>query len=197
VGETVIVGLDERRLSDVLGLEIPAPGGGPEWLAEKYEVVFDTLNGCVHQIGQARIDMPFSQRRMTVRAHVLHIVSFAEGGSLAHRSGRFTIDDMLKTAARCEAVTTVDAICDYATRVRSEIATYLRTARPEDLDRIVSSHYGGQVPLFELMQIMLRHSAHHLRQLDWFMRSELGVAADNRPSAALVGITVPEELFAS
>jgi hypothetical protein len=134
---------------------------------------------------------------MTVRAHVIHIVSFAEGGWLAHRSGHFTIDDMLETAGRCEAITTVDAICDYADRVRDEIAAYLRGADPASLDRIVSSHYGGEVPLFELMQIMLRHSAHHMRQLQWFMRSELSVTGDDQLSAALVGITVPEELFAS
>jgi hypothetical protein len=195
-GDTVIVGLDERRLADVLGLNIPAAAGGPEWLAGKYEVVFDALQESVRRIGQARIDTPFVQRRMTLRAHVLHIVSFAEGGWLAHRSGHFTIDDMLATTARCESITTVDAICDYIDSVGGEITAYARSADAASLDHIVSSHYGGEVSVLELMRIMLRHGAHHMRQLEWFMGSELGVAPDGQLSAALPGITVPDELFA-
>jgi hypothetical protein len=197
VGDVVIVGLDERRLSEALGLNLPTPEGGPEWLAAKYELVFDALGGSVHQIGQARIDTAFVQRRMTVRAHVLHIVSFAEGGWLAHQSGSFTIDDMMTTTRRCDAITTVDAIDEYIDRVRGEIAAYLRSADPHSLERIVSSHYGGEVTVLELMRIMLRHSAHHLRQLEWFMQAELDIAADDGLSRAVTGITVPEELFAS
>src|SRR5205814_3580855 len=111
---------------------------------------------------------------------------FAEGGWLTHRSGHFTIDDMLATAARCDAITTVEAIGDYIDQVGGDIATYLRSADPPAIDRIVSSHYGGEVSVLEVMRIMLRHSAHHLRQLDWFMRSELGMEGDDRVAEALI-----------
>ena len=195
VNDDVIVGFDEHRLVEALGLHVAPSMDGTEWLAGKYEAVFHALGAAVQQLGQARIDTPFPQRRMTVRAHALHITSFAEGGWLTHRCGHFRMDDMLEVTARCEGITTVDAICDYTDRVRSDIASYLRSAEPSSLDRIVSSHYGGEVPVIEVIRIMLRHSAHHLRQLEWFKRSELDMDVDEQLSTAVDGITVPEGLF--
>jgi hypothetical protein len=158
-------------------------------------MVFEALTAAVHLIGSSRIDTYFTERRMTLRAHVLHIVSFAEGGWLAHEHGSFDIDDMQVTTARCDPITTVDAISQYSDRVRAEIAAYLRGPDPVNLERIVSSHYGGQVSVIELMRIMLRHSAHHLRQLEWFMRSELGIDMEDRLSPVLADITVPDQPF--
>jgi hypothetical protein len=196
-GDSLIVGFDERRLAEVLGLSIAAPPEGTEWLATKYEQLFTVLGRAVEEIGQARIDVPFAERRMTLRAHVLHIPSFAEGGWLTHRRGRFNGDDMQATTERCEAIRTVEEICAYVENVRTEIASYLRSAAPDDLERIVSSHYGGEVPVIEVMQIMLRHSAYHLRQLDWFMRSRLHLDAVDGFDAGLTDITVPGALFAT
>jgi hypothetical protein len=197
VGDVVIIGFDEHRLSQVLGLDITPAADSTEWLAAKYEQVLDALSGAVQQLGQTGVDVPFEKRRMTVRTHVLHIASFAEGGWLSHRCGHFNIDDMMATAARCEAIQTVEEICAYTGRVRDDITGYLRRADGDTLERIVSSHYGGEVSVLEVMRIMLRHSAHHLRQLEWFMQSELGIDVDDRVAAAVTGITVPDELFAS
>ena len=195
VDDEVIVGFDQRRLTEALGLDIAPSADGTEWLGKKYEAVFDALAAAVQQIGQGRIEVLFARRRMTVRAHVLHIVSFAEGGWLTHRHGHFTIDDMFAMTATCDAITSVDAIIDYIERVRDDIAAYLRTADATSLGKIVSSHYGGQVSVLEVMRIMLRHSAHHLRQLDWFMQSELGIDMDGQLTSAVTGVTVPAGVF--
>ena len=194
-GGEVIVGFNERRLTEVLGLGIVPSADGTDWLATRYVLVFDALTDATRRLGQARMETPFTKRRMTVRAHVLHIVSFAEGGWRTHDRGTFNFDDMRAATARCESITSVDAICEYADRVRDDISTYLHTAEASGLGRIVSSHYGGEVPVLEVMQIMLRHSAHHLRQLGWLMRTELSIDMDSEIASAVAGITVPAELF--
>jgi hypothetical protein len=80
--------------------------------------------------------------------------------------------------------------------VRDDITTFLRSGAKERHERVVTSNYGGQVSVIELLRIMLRHSTHHLRQLYWFMENVLLVV----PAAALTredlaGIVTPDELF--
>lgn len=188
--------MDEPGLAALLNLQLPSSPHGPAWVASKYESVFDALTDAVRDIGEPRLALPFPERRMSLGAHALHIVSFAEGGWLAHRTGAFTLDDMLDATRRCEPMTKLEEIVEYAERVRDEIASFLRGASSDDLAVVVSSVYGGEVAVIEVVRIMLRHSAHHLRQLEWFMRTELGVDHEARVAAAVSGITVPGELFA-
>jgi uncharacterized damage-inducible protein DinB len=196
VRNEIIVGFDERRLTEVLGLRELTSTGGTAWLASKYEIVFDALVRAVRELGQSRIDLFFAQRQMSVRAHVVHIISFAEGGYLTHTRGRFDADDMLATAMRSAEISSVDDVCDYADRVVRDIANFLRSANPASLDRVVTSHYGGQVSVLEVLRIMLRHSTHHVKQLRWFMESELGIGSESALTAEdLAGIAVPNELF--
>ncbi len=44
------------------------------------------------------------QRHMTVRSHLLHILSFAEGGYRSHQTGTFDIDDMMAATASTAAL---------------------------------------------------------------------------------------------
>ena len=73
---------------------------------------------------------------------------------------------------------------------------FLRSDGEESHERVVLSHYGGEVSVIELLRIMLRHSTHHVRQVHWFMENELLVV----PLPALTiedlaGVVTPDELF--
>ena len=196
VGEEVIVGFDEARLQQLLGLVDTSTAHGNEWLAAKYELVFDSLARAVRALGPAGLAAPFTARRMPVRAHVLHIAAFAEGGYLAHERGSFDTDDMFAATDRVHPLTEVDDICAYIGTVRDDIATFLTSAAVEQHERIVSSHYGGQVSVVELLRIMLRHSTHHLLQLYWLMENELPIVSVAAPTTdELAGITTPKGLF--
>lgn len=196
VDDDVIVGFDEARLQQLLGLVDASSAHSDEWLASKYEVVFSALGEAVREIGADKLEVQFTRRRMSARAHILHIASFAEGGYLANERGTFDTDDMFAATARVAELTDIDEICSYVTTVRDDIATFLRTAGEARRERAVSSHYGGQVSVVELMRIMLRHSTHHLRQLYWFMDHQLHIDHASEPTAdALAGITTPSGLF--
>ena len=176
-GEEIIIGFDERRLQQVLGLVSASEAHSNEWLAAKYELVLGALGRALRQLEPAALEAQFVQRRMSVRGHILHIAAFAEAGYDADERGKFDTDDMFAVTARANRITDVDDVYLYVGQVRNDIATFLRTGAAESHERVVSSHYGGQVSVVELLRIMLRHSTHHLRQLYWFMESELLVAA--------------------
>jgi uncharacterized damage-inducible protein DinB len=196
-GDEIIIGFDEARLKQVLGLvEVSDVHSSSEWLASKYELVLDALARALRQVDPAVLDVQFVERRMSVRAHILHIAAFAEGGYAAHERGSFVTDDMFEATARVSRYTDVDDVYSYITNVRDDITTFLRSGAKERHERVVTSNYGGQVSVIELLRIMLRHSTHHLRQLYWFMENVLLVV----PSAALTqadlaGIVTPDELF--
>ena len=195
-GDEIIIGFDEGRLKQVLGLVEVSDALSVEWLASKYELVLDALGRALRQLDPAVLDVEFEERRMSVRAHILHIAAFAEGGYAAHTRGSFDTDDMFAATARVSRFTDVDDVSSYITKVRDDIDSFLRSAAKESHERVVTSNYGGQVSVVELLRIMLRHSTHHLRQLYWFMENVLLVV----PSAALTqedlaGIVTPDELF--
>jgi uncharacterized damage-inducible protein DinB/glutaredoxin len=197
-GDEIIIGFDEARLKQVLGLVEVSDALTSEWLASKYGLVLDALGRAVRQLDPAVLDVQFTERRMSVRAHILHIAAFAEGGYAAHARGSFDTDDMFAATARVSRFTDVDDVYSYITEVRDGIVAFLRSAAKESHERIVSSNYGGQVSVIELLRIMLRHSTHHLRQLYWFMEDVLLIV----PSAALTeedrtGIVTPDELVAT
>jgi uncharacterized damage-inducible protein DinB len=196
VGDEIIIGFDEARLQQLLGLIDTSTALSNEWLAAKYELVFDSLVRAVRALGPTGLATPFTQRRMSVRAHVLHIAAFAEGGYLANERGKFDTDDMFAATDRANQMTEVDEICAYVATVRDDIASFLTGAFDERLERVVTSHYGGQVSVVELMRIMLRHSTHHLLQLYWFMENELHIRSPAAPTTDdLAGITTPKGLF--
>ena len=195
-GDEIIIGFDEPRLQQVLGVDSASEVHSNEWLAAKYELVFGALGRALRQVEPAALETQFVQRRMTVRGHILHIAAFAEAGYDAHERGKFDTDDMFTVTARANRIIDADDVYSYVAQVRGDIAMFLRTGTEESHERVVSSHYGGQVSVVELLRIMLRHSTHHLRQLYWFMENELHV----EPAGALTaedreGITTPDALF--
>ena len=196
VGDEIIVGFDEPRLQQVLGLVEAAERHDADWLASKYERIFDVLESAARQLGSAALERTIEARRMTVRSHILHIACFAEGGWASHQRGTFSTDDMFVVTDTANQISAIDDVCAYVRTVRDEITSFLRHGDPAAHEEIVTSHYGGRLSVIELQRIMLRHSAHHLRQLLWFMESELHmVPAAPLTAADLAGITTPNGLF--
>ena len=63
-------------------------------------------------------------------------------------------------------------------------------------DRVVPAHHGGEVTVVERLNIILSHSFHHLKQVYWFMETELGVKPEQPASADdLEGMVTPEALI--
>ena len=66
----------------------------------------------------------------------------------------------------------------------------------EAFDRVVPAHYGGEVTVVELLNIILSHSTHHLKQVYWFMDTELGLTPVNPATAEdMEGIFTPQALI--
>jgi uncharacterized damage-inducible protein DinB len=196
VADRDIVGLDEQRLREALGLaDRQRLIGELPWMVDKYNVVFEAVGRAVGQLNTEQLATWYPERGQTVRNHVLHMISVVEAGYLSHQRGTLSIEDMRRAKDGWYRTTPAE-ICEYADQVQQTVATFLSTGQPEQLNRVVVSHYGGEVAVVEVLQLLLRHSAHHLRQLYWFMERELGVELD-LPLAGddWSGIDVPADLF--
>jgi hypothetical protein len=76
------------------------------------------------------------------------------------------------------------------------VTEFLSSGKDESFDRVVPAHYGGEVTVVELLNIILSHSTHHLKQVYWFMETELGVKPENPASPKdFEGIITPEKLI--
>jgi len=91
---------------------------------------------------------------------------------------------------------TPDAIIQYGEDVRDNIIRFLQSDDTVAFDRVVPAHYGGEVTVLELLNIILSHSTHHLKQAYWFIDNELDVRLQEPATEAdLEGIVTPEALF--
>ena len=72
------------------------------------------------------------------------------------------------------------------------IIAFLNSDNTEGFEREVPAHYGGEVTVLELLNIVLSHSTHHLKQVYHYMTTDLGMTLDNPATDAdLEGIQTP------
>ena len=97
---------------------------------------------------------------------------------------------------RLAGVNQPSEIAAYGRGVIGSITAFLKDKDDAALNRVVPAHYGGEVTVEELLNIILSHSTHHLKQVYWFMETTLGVAPDSPATTAdFEGIFTPEALI--
>ena len=123
-------------------------------------------------------------------------MSFPELAYISHKTGSMTTDDMQACRERLAGVNSSEEIAEYAEGVIKDIVEFLNSDNTEAFDRVVPAHYGGEVTVVELLNIILSHSTHHLKQVYWFMETSLGVTPENRATEEdMEGIFTPEALI--
>ena len=124
-------------------------------------------------------------------------MSFPELAWLSHLHGSMSTGDMRASTERLEGIAAdAKAIVQYGEDVRHNVIEFLRSNNATAFERIVPAHYGGEVTVIELLNIILRHSTHHLIQAYWFMDEELGITPKGRATEQdLEDIPTPVELI--
>jgi len=193
----VIIGYFPKKLIPALNLNVKVDlSGKTSWLAEKYEKILDAAVRTTAQFTQEQLDTDVPWRPWTVRKTILHIMSFPEVAYLSHKVGSMSQDDMRASDERLEPVYTAAQMAEYGTKVRGDIVAFLNSGNDEAFDREVPAHYGGEVTVVELLNIILSHSTHHLKQVYHYMQTDLGIIPQNPASASdFEGIQTPEALF--
>ena len=126
----------------------------------------------------------------------MHIMSFPEVAYLSHKVGSMSQDDMRASDERLKDVYTAEQMVEYGEGVRKDIVAFLQSGNLEAFDLEVPAHYGGEVTVLELLNIILSHSAHHLKQTYHYMQNNLGITPENPASDEdFEGIHTPEALF--
>jgi uncharacterized damage-inducible protein DinB len=193
----VIIGYYPRKLIPALRLDVSVDlSGKTTWLAEKYDAIMSAAVRANNQFSQEQLDTIVPWRPWSLRDTVVHILAFPEIAYLSHEVGSMSWDDMQEQDKRLEGVTTAPQIAEYGLKVRDDIIAFLDSGNTEGFERVVPAHYGGEVTVLELLNIVLSHSTHHLKQVYHYMTADLSMTLDNPATDAdLEGIQTPDALI--
>ena len=195
--DEVIIGYFPKKLIPALKLNVQIDlSGKTDWLAGKYDKILGAAVRTTAQFTQEQLDADVPWRPWTLRRTVLHIMSFPEVAYLSHQVGSMSQEDMRASDDRLKDVYTAGDMAEYGEKVRRDIVAFLNSGDSGAFDREVPAHYGGEVTVLELLNIILSHSTHHLKQVYHYMRSDLGLTLqDPATEADLEGIQTPEALI--
>jgi uncharacterized damage-inducible protein DinB len=123
-------------------------------------------------------------------------MSFPEVAYLSHKVGSMSTDDMRASDERLKDVYTAGQMAEYGEKVRRDIVAFLNSGNQDAFDREVPAHYGGEVTVLELLNIILSHSTHHLKQVYHYMQTDLGLTLQEPATEEdMEGIQTPEALI--
>ena len=197
IDDEIIIGYFPRKLIATLKLDTQVDlSGRTGWLADKYDKILHATIRATMQLSPDQLKSDVAWRPETLRDTIVHIMSFPELAYLSHKTGSMTTDDMQACRQRLASVNSAEEIAEYAEGVIENIVEFLNSGDNESFDRVVPAHYGGEVTVVELLNIILSHSTHHLKQVYWFMETSLGVTPQDRATAEdMEGIFTPEALI--
>ena len=195
--DEVIIGYFPKKLIPALKLDVQIDlSGKTDWLAVKYGKILGAAVRTTAQFTQEQLDAEVPWRPWTLRRTILHIMSFPEVAYLSHEVGSMSQEDMRASDERLKDVYTAAEMAEYGEKVRRDIVVFLNSGNSEAFDREVPAHYGGEVTVLELLNIILSHSTHHLKQVYHYMHPDLGLTLqDPATEADLDGIQTPEVLI--
>ena len=193
----VIIGYYPKKLIPALKLEVSVDlSGKTSWLAEKYGVVMSAAVRANNQFTQEQLDAIVPWRPWSLRDTVVHILAFPEIAYLSHEVGSMSWDDMSAQDERLKGVVAGPAIAEYGLKVCDDIIDFLNSGNTAGFEREVPAHYGGEVTVLELLNIVLSHSTHHLKQVYHYMQTDLGMTLNNPATETeLDGIQTPDALI--
>ena len=193
----VIIGYYPKKLIPALKLNVKIDlSSKTSWLAEKYDIVLNGAIRATQQLTDDQLQQEVPWRPWSVRDCIMHIISFPELAWLSHKQGSMSTDDMAASNVRIKDVATVETITQYGNQVLANIDGFLKSGDTASFDRVVPAHYGGEVTVSELLNIILSHSTHHLKQMYWHMEEGLGITPLNPVTEAdTEGIVTPTALI--
>ena len=170
--------------------------GRTAWLADKYKRILSAAARATCELSEEQLAQPVQWRPEMLRDTLLHIVSFPELAYTSSTRGSMSTDDMRACKESVSHLTKPDDIASYALKVADDIGEFLSSGDTEGFDRVVPAHYGGEVTVLELLNIILSHSTHHLKQVYWFMDDQLN-QPPKAPATAedMDGIFTPAQLI--
>ena len=195
--DDVIIGYYPKKLVPALKLDIQVDlSGKTDWLSEKYTAILGATMRATCQLSEDQLAGMIPWRPQSARDLIVHVVSFPELAYLSHEHGSMSTEDMAASNQRLKSVVSADAIVNYGEGVLKDIREFLASGNEEGFDRVVPAHYGGEVTVLELLNIILSHSTHHLKQVYYFMQEDLGLTLENPATEAdMEGIVTPDALI--
>ena len=154
--EQVIIGYYPKKLIPALNLKVSVDlSVKMDWLSDKYNVILSAAVRATHQLSDSQLAELTPWRDWTLGEVMRHVMSFPELAWRSHTHGSMSTDDMQASDERLRDVTTVETLAPYGESVRQSILEFLRSGDNASFDRVVPAHYGGEVTVLELLNIVL------------------------------------------
>ena len=195
--DEVIIGYYPKKLVPALSLNIKVDlSNKTNWLANKYDRILSATVRTTRQLTEAQLKEHVPWRPQPLRDLILHVLSFPELAWRSHEHGSMSTEDMRACKEGLLHILEPEAMVEYGDSVRRDIISFLNSGNDDAFDRVVPAHYGGEVTVVELLNIILSHSPPPLKQVYWFMETSLGVKPEQPASADdMAGIVTPEALI--
>ena len=195
--DEIIIGYYPKKLVPALKLDVKIDlSSKSAWLSEKYDTILNGAIRATQQLSGKQLAQQVPWRPWSLRDVIVHVLSFPELAWLSHEHGSMSPEDMRACNERLSDINSAAAISKYGEGVLHNVTKFLDSGDTKSFDRVVPAHYGGEVTVVELLNIILSHSTHHLKQVYHFMENDLGLTLEDPVTEKdLEGIVVPTALI--
>ncbi len=195
LGEKAILGFNREELSQLFGLaqasERPVADGR---LFETFDKILESVIRAARQVPSDRLMWHTPDRNRPLKVFCYHILADPNHVLEAISSGKYDGSFKLIYVESSGRFRTMEEIARFGEETRARLKEASKSFTSDSLNRPIEG-YAGPTNGHELLHLVLRHTAHHLRQLYEMLRM-IGVTPVNPlEEKDFSGIRMPKELW--
>ncbi len=195
LGEKAILGFNREELSQLFGLaqasEKPIADG---WLFETFDKILESVIRAGRQVPPDRLMWHTPDRNRPFKVFCYHILADPKHVLEAISSGQYDGSFKLTYVESAERFRTMEEVARFGEETQARLKEASKSFSTKELNRPIEG-YAGPTNGHELLHLVLRHTAHHLRQLYEMLRM-IGVEPDKPlEEKDYSGIRMPKELW--
>lgn len=178
LGDKAILGFNREELSQLFGLaqasDRPIADG---WLFETFDKILESVIRAARQVPPDRLMWHTPDRDRPLKVFCYHILADPKHVLEAISSGQYDGSFKLTYLESAERFRTMEEVARFGEETRAHLKESSKSFSAKELNRPIEG-YAGPTNGHELLHLVLRHTAHHLRQLYEMLRM-IGVEPDN------------------
>jgi glutaredoxin len=168
----------------------------PKVLQSIYDHLVNTAVSLIRVMPPEALDFRTPGRDRNLRALILHAATVMGGFTVIEDTNYFTAGyEFIPLDSRSAGRTYLASV--FQSTAEDFNDWWEKVGLTDSFDRIVESKHGRVWTLLEAFERAVWHTAHHVRQLDYFLGSEFGVQPKNELNEELLlGLPLPEGIYA-
>ena len=192
--DKVVIGFNPQELAKLFDLSGDIPVADVSTMLEKYEIVLVAAAKTFRQIPADRWDWESPERQRTLGQFCFHLSDRPDRAMNAYNVGVYSNYDRGRTVEDILGDVGFEEVAQYCEDVRKRVKASLDGDASIDLEKVLDTYMGNKTA-WEMMDLGLGHSVHHIKQLYAYMGMMGLTPIDPLTEKDFEGIAVPTELF--